>query len=72
MSDPALRLVQCARVNSAADPNCKACGAARWDGDDGQLAARVSAILQVNILGCGQCVGQQDLLPTCRLHAAMA
>lgn len=52
LSNPALRLVQCARVNSAADANCKACGAARWDGDDGQLAARVSAILQVSAVTC--------------------
>jgi hypothetical protein len=43
-----LRLAQCAHVNSAAEPVCTACGAARWDGDDGQLAARVSAILQVH------------------------
>jgi hypothetical protein len=46
---PALRLVRCARQNLAADHVCKACGAARWDGDDKQLAARVSAILQVNL-----------------------
>ena len=30
------------------EPVCTACGAARWDGDDGKLAARVSAVPQVH------------------------
>lgn len=42
------RLVQCSSVNSVADCSCKACGAARWDGKGGQLAARVRAILQAS------------------------
>lgn len=44
------RLVPCSHVNSVADASCEACGAARWDGDNGQLSARVRAILQTSDL----------------------
>jgi len=40
------RLEQCAEVNPAAAATCAACSAALWDGEDGQLRARVAAILQ--------------------------
>lgn len=49
---PTCRLVPCSHVNSVAESSCEACGAARWDGDDGQLSARVRAILQASLNLC--------------------
>ncbi len=36
----------CEQVNPASAASCTACGAARWDGEHGQLRARVAAILR--------------------------
>lgn len=47
------RLVACDKVNDASEAKCTACGAARWDGEQGQLRARVAAILQVRIFSRG-------------------
>eukprot|EP00192_Tetraselmis_astigmatica_P024887 CAMPEP_0117678738 /NCGR_PEP_ID=MMETSP0804-20121206/17454_1 /TAXON_ID=1074897 /ORGANISM="Tetraselmis astigmatica, Strain CCMP880" /LENGTH=449 /DNA_ID=CAMNT_0005488139 /DNA_START=274 /DNA_END=1623 /DNA_ORIENTATION=- len=38
----------CDQRNPASSSSCSSCGAARWDGEDGQLAVRVRAVLQTS------------------------